>query len=207
VNNTKTDKRIEALLPFIDMIQDEPLRICCGRLLDAEAYELLEIAPAALSWHHNYEGGLLNHTAEVTRIAVESIGHQVCNQDVIIASALWHDIGKLWEYELKFAREKDLPAKFLKISEDDKGIVRHWVTGQYYRRIYHIQGSAMEFYHQARMFTVNPRLIDDVAHCILAHHGPVKEWGSPVEPQSLEALIVHHADMLSSKFGPTMRRP
>jgi 3'-5' exoribonuclease len=41
-----------------------------------------------------------------------------------------------------------------------------------------------------------------VIHCILSHHGR-KDWGSPVEPATLEALVLHQADMLSAKFGAT----
>ena len=35
-------------------------------------------------------------------------------------------------------------------------------------------------------------------HIILAHHG-TKEWGSPVEPAIIEAVIVHHVDNLDAK--------
>ena len=38
---------------------------------------------------------------------------------------------------------------------------------------------------------------------ILAHHGPVREWGSPEAPRTLEALIPHQADMLSASYGAT----
>jgi 3'-5' exoribonuclease len=35
---------------------------------------------------------------------------------------------------------------------------------------------------------------------MLAHHGR-KEWGSPVEPATNEAWILHAADMMSSREG------
>ena len=34
-------------------------------------------------------------------------------------------------------------------------------------------------------------------HAILAHHGKL-EYGSPVLPMTLEALVVHHADQMDS---------
>jgi 3'-5' exoribonuclease len=40
-----------------------------------------------------------------------------------------------------------------------------------------------------------------IEHAILAHHGR-QEWGSPVEPVTAEAYILHYADMLSVRFGP-----
>jgi 23S rRNA maturation-related 3'-5' exoribonuclease YhaM len=35
--------------------------------------------------------------------------------------------------------------------------------------------------------------MDDLLHIILAHH--TKEYGSPVNPATIEALIVHQADL------------
>lgn len=32
-------------------------------------------------------------------------------------------------------------------------------------------------------------------HIILSHHGRL-EWGSPVEPTTIEAIIVHHVDKM-----------
>ena len=51
---------------------------------------------------------------------------------------------------------------------------------------------------------VNPDLMEEVSHVILAHHGRL-EWGSPIEPQTPEALIVHQADMLSAYFTNTKK--
>ena len=39
----------------------------------------------------------------------------------------------------------------------------------------------------------------DLQHIILAHHG-AKEFGSPVCPATIEALIVHLADMAEAKL-------
>ncbi len=194
----------------VELIQDEALRNTCKALWLDERFRDMDLTPAALSWHHNYEGGLIAHTGEVTRIAVNAAEKSIIkvNLDVLVAAAVWHDVAKIQEYELCFASNReDLPAKHLEISVDDLGSIRYWKTGEFYKRIYHISGSAMEFHHYAMKHGVDELLARKVEHCILAHHGPVKDWGSPVEPQSLEALILHHADMVSSKFGPAMRKP
>lgn len=200
----------EKLQPFVDMIDDPALNRTCELLWLDERFKDLDLAPAALTWHHNYEGGLLAHTAEVAHFAEYSgnIDHIAnVDWDVLMAAALWHDVAKIHEYECRMDVREKLPEKHLEIREEPNGMVRYWVTGEFYKRIYHISGSAMEFHHHAIKNGVDVETMREVEHCILAHHGPVKDWGSPVEPQSLEALIVHHADMLSSKFGPTMRRP
>lgn len=200
----------EALQPFVDMIDNPELYKTCELLWLDERFQALDLSPAALTWHHNYEGGLLAHTAEVASFAehaanVDRIAR--VNYDVLMAAALWHDVAKIHEYECRMDVREKLPAKHLEIREEPDGMVRYWVTSQYYRRIYHISGSAMEFHHNAMKNGVDFETAAKVEHCILAHHGPVKDWGSPVEPQSIEALILHHADMLSSKFGPAMRKP
>lgn len=59
----------------------------------------------------------------------------------------------------------------------------------------HIATSAIEFSRHGYNHAV--------VHCILAHHGPVREWGSPEAPKTLEALILHQADMLSASYGAT----
>ena len=46
--------------------------------------------------------------------------------------------------------------------------------------------------------TIPAELVNQVGHCILAHHGH-KEWGSPVEPITTEARILHFADDLSAR--------
>jgi 3'-5' exoribonuclease len=48
------------------------------------------------------------------------------------------------------------------------------------------------------LFPENKKLL--VKHLVLAHHGKL-EYGSPVMPQTLEALIVHYIDDLDSKVN------
>ena len=47
---------------------------------------------------------------------------------------------------------------------------------------------------------VGQEFIDEVLHCIAAHHGRI-EWGSYKEIQSVEAHILSSADHISSRFG------
>jgi 3'-5' exoribonuclease len=41
--------------------------------------------------------------------------------------------------------------------------------------------------------------VERLTHAILAHHGR-KEWGAPVEPQTVEAWLVHLADLAESRL-------
>ena len=47
-----------------------------------------------------------------------------------------------------------------------------------------------------------PKKIENaIKHIILSHHGEI-EWGSPVQPAFLEAVIVHFSDLIDSKIQP-----
>ena len=39
----------------------------------------------------------------------------------------------------------------------------------------------------------------ELLHIISAHHG-LKKWGSPVNPATIEALLVHHLDNMHAQF-------
>lgn len=178
----------------IRKIKNGNLQSSCVRILEDEKFF---IWPASLGFHHAYEGGLVLHTLEATNIAEEmaSGGHiQKPNLDVILAACLWHDFLKTEEYVLADSpiegqRSLQHGAKFFV-----KGVGQD--SGHS-----HIINGAEEFRKEAEQNGVDPDLIGQVEHCILSHHGFIKEWGSPIAPNTLEALIVHQADMLSAKFG------
>ena len=50
--------------------------------------------------HHNYIGGLVVHTWECLEMAqvILSKAKKYLNQDEVLAAAILHDIGKIWEY-------------------------------------------------------------------------------------------------------------
>src|SRR5207342_256219 len=56
---------------------------------------------AARSYHHARRGGLVEHTAQMMRLA-RAIAplYPALNLDLLIAGILFHDSGKLWENQL-----------------------------------------------------------------------------------------------------------
>lgn len=128
--------------------------------------------------HHMYNGGLAVHTAEVVQNALNAC---VCNADlrVLLTAAIWHDYAKVLDY----TRHGDV-----------------MVNAPYKKLINHVQGSAIEFAVWVKDLDITEEFEVAVTHCILSHHG-CKEWGSQVEPQSIEANILHFADMMSMQFG------
>lgn len=159
---------------LIGQIADPELHATCEWLTDCPRFA---VWPAARSYHHTYRGGLLAHTVEVATIALgmaELIPD--VNRDVLLTAALWHDWGKVREYQ------PDGMGGY----ESALGSAAHIPIG------------ADKF---SEVYTGDP---EPVRHCILAHHGRV-DWGSPVAPATREALILHQADMLSAFYGETRK--
>lgn len=152
--------------------------------------ENLRKCPAAVKVHHAFQGGLLVHMGEVlqlckTYIETTSDRYGFINRDVVYAGAILHDIGKINTYsfsELGVAQQ----------------LKSEHIIGHIFYAMYLVQytASCKPWFDCFK----DGGFIDEVLHCIAAHHG-TREWGSIVEPQSLEAGIVSRMDYLSSRNG------
>lgn len=161
-------------------ISNEAVRSAAKRVVDDPFFAQW---PASGDKHHCYPGALSVHTAEVMEIAMrtaQSMSLQPVNYDVIRAAVIFHDVMKI--------RDR-------RRTEDGK-----FENTDYKKRIYHIAGSYAAWVDQANRWSVPEELQDAIGHCILSHHGR-PEWGSAIEPQTVEAQIVHGADMLSALYG------
>lgn len=137
--------------------------------------------------HHRYKGGLMVHTAEVLEIAIQMAAstsiYEKVNINVLIPAVIFHDSMKVREYDSKGTK-----CPYANLIGHISGSYQNWVS-----TISHYNG-------------MDQNLIDQVGHCILAHHGRM-EWGSIIEPQTAEAYILHYADMLSAKYGKNKEFP
>lgn len=155
--------------------------VACLKDID---FKVLITCPAATKMHHNYQGGLVVHTAEVFSIAnaiAQALPYkQFINHDIIRASAALHDIGKTVTYFLN-----DLGMADRRTSEN--------TIGHLYYGMRMVEGTAK---HQV----LDEQYLHEILHNIAAHHGTA-ELGTIKEPKSLEAIIVHQADYISAKAG------
>lgn len=139
-----------------------------------------ERTPGSVKGHHSQLGGLLLHVFEVASIA-KHIARTVrgANPDLAVAGALLHDVGKVDAYCV-------LPEGFAHTSSGM--LLGHVTLGalMFDRRVTAAQVP----------FTTAQR--DEMLHFILSHHGSL-EFGSPVQPMTPEAEIVHWADESSAK--------
>ncbi len=147
-------------------------------------------SPAARRHHHNYRGGLIEHTLEVWKLAdATSRAHSgPFDRELLLCGAALHDIGKVRTYSLT------------------AGISERTELGELLDHIF-ISGSMISnLWDSAVRPVVPPDKADEAArlkglllHIILSHHGRY-EWGSPVVPRTPEALLVHFCDQISSSL-------
>ena len=134
---------------------------------------------AAKTIHHGFVGGLLEHTISVAKICdYMSRNYPVINRDLLIAAAVFHDIGKV--NELSAFPENDYT--------DEGQLLGHIVIGV------EMIGS-----HINEINGFPAKLASELKHCILAHHGEY-EYGSPKKPAFIEALALNLADNMDAKL-------
>lgn len=168
------------LLHYINEIEDDALRAMVQEVITQQFLQEFYDAPAAFSKHHNYLGGLLEHSVSVAWLATHMAVNQkkVVNRDLIIAGALLHDTGKIQAYDW---------SGFSIVYSLDGKMIDHIPLGVMILKPY------IDKYLQ-------PDIAQHLLHIIVSHHG-LKEWGSPVEPSTQEAKIVHLADLVDARLS------
>ena len=178
---------------LIDRYIEHPaLRALVENILD-EHDSLFSRMPAAQNFHHSYTSGLLEHVWSMTRIAGFLADHYAkyydqlnppLNRGLIVAAAILHDIGKLRELEYH-----PVEAKYTK----EGCLIGHILMG---RDMVREAAKKIEGFPD--------ELLLNLEHAILAHHGK-REFGSPVVPQTVEALLVSYVDDLDAKMNIMVR--
>lgn len=175
--NTMYDR----LLSYIEKIENPYIKklVCAFFIEDRDFIKQFKSYTAAKNIHHNYRGGLLEHTLSVVEISDFLCGrYQNVNRDIVYATALFHDIGKI----------KELSALPVNDYTDDGQLIGHLIMGM------EMVSKKIE---EIEDFPENiARLIK---HSILSHHGEL-EYGSPKVPQTVEAMILHCADNTDAKI-------
>lgn len=166
------------LQALIGRVHDPSVRDLLVRITTEHA-ERLRIWPAAQTIHHAYRSGFLEHILSVARGALVLGEAYGANADLLIAGAILHDIGKL--QELQYDRATSYSREGNLVGHIALGIimVRAAITG------------IPDFPDVLRT---------QVEHLVVSHHGH-KEFGSPVEPKTIEALILSAADDLDAKIN------
>ncbi len=137
--------------------------------------------PGSICGHHAYVGGLLEHTVGVATLCLGlADAYPFADRDLLVTAALLHDIGRI--EELVFDTS---------VGPTERGrLIGHVVLGE---RL--VSGALIRSDPP-----VDLDLATRLSHALLSHHGAPGP-GSPVQPCTLDALLLHHADSLDAVAG------
>ncbi len=156
--------------------------------------DLLRKMPAAQSMHHNYTSGLLEHVWSMSRVGEVLVEHYgmyyrdlnpPLDKGIVIAAIILHDIGKLRELSYH-----PVEARYTK----EGCLVGHVLMG---RDLVRETAKSIDGYPEEDLLLLE--------HAILAHHGK-REFGAPILPQTIEALLVSYIDDLDAKMNVAARQ-
>jgi 3'-5' exoribonuclease len=162
-------------------------------------YQTFQTWPAAKMYHHARIGGLLEHSLEVARIALEIAapiwdgfspydptaivyGNRIrrwptVDVGLLLAAALLHDVGKMDEFAVEAS-----------ILYSDLG----HSLGHIHLGLFLVRDACnichLDTFDSARLL-----------HCIASHHG-VPDYGSTIRPMTAEAIVLNQADELSAQL-------
>ena len=156
---------------------DDLKRIVCTILENNK--EFLMTIPAAKSMHHDYIGGLLEHSCEVLETAKKLSEIYPCHNELLYAAAIIHDIAKIKEFD-----------------QGPLGLVGDYTSRG--KLIGHVTLGMSYIESICQQLNINGEIKYLLQHMILSHHGK-PEYGSPVHPMFIEAMLLHECDVLSAK--------
>lgn len=181
VSRYNNDQMYKELLGLIDSLGNSYIKtLLQAFFVEDEAFiKKFRRSSAAKTMHHGFVGGLLEHTLSVTKLCdYYCTRYPLLKRDLLLAAAMFHDIGKT--RELSLFPENDYT--------DDGQLLGHIVIGceMLDEKIRNIAGFP-------------PVLASELKHCILAHHGEY-EYGSPKKPALFEAVALNMADNTDAKL-------
>lgn len=172
---------MKELMGFIGSVKNPYLHELLEALFikDEAFLKAFKQSSAAKTVHHGFVGGLLQHTLAVTKLCdFYCTQYPILNRDLLLTSAICHDIGKTKEISLFPMNDYTEDGQFL----------GHIVIGA---------EMVGEKIRQIDGFPV--LLANELKHCILSHHGEL-EFGSPKKPAIVEAVALCYADNTDAKI-------
>ncbi|MBU0982271.1 MAG: HD domain-containing protein [candidate division Zixibacteria bacterium] len=178
-------QRQARLLSLRDKIENTYIRSLVDSFFEDEAFmDAFLTSAAGKLWHHATVGGLSEHTANVTELALRvSDGYPFLNKDYLIFGGLFHDAGKIATYSMSTI-----------IDYTDEG-----------RLVGHICLMDNWMCERAKQIEGFPdSLLTKLRHMVLAHQGEL-QYATPVVPQMPEAFVLYYCDEIDSKMGAIER--
>jgi 3'-5' exoribonuclease len=170
------------LLDSMKLVRDVNCRELIDSFLGDEGFlEQFITSPGGVSVHHNYVGGLLEHTVNTIMQAALTADRNpaLLDKDMLLTGSFLHDIGKTREIYWEIAREYTTEGKLLG----------------------HIGIGLLMLEEKLSKFKGFPNDLSMLLkHMILSHHGDL-EYGSPVRPATPEAVVLHLIENTDAKIN------
>lgn len=178
-----TDKDREALAAELilvgEALENENLRDLFTLMVSDEGFwDAFCSAPAAKSMHHARIGGLLEHSVQCLRVARSLAELYPVDRDLFFFGMIFHDVGKVEELSW------------------GSGGFGYTTEGRLQGHV--VLGDRLVAGYIAQIPYFPKELALHISHILLAHQGEI-EYGSPEQPKTLEALLVHLIDNLDAR--------
>lgn len=152
---------------------------------DQELFDKYSRGIGGIKMHHNYIGGLLEHTIQIALLAIYSATDTFMfpelDKDLLIVGAIFHDIGKIEEY---------LYDKSFCMNEDE---VEHRYGGI----------SLLDMIIYKNNISISRDKVKKIKNIIMSHHG---EFGDKnIRFETPEAIVIHACDLLSSHVNGNLK--
>jgi 3'-5' exoribonuclease len=183
----------EFIVATTGAIADPRLYALCAAFIAQHGARFRHTA-GARTYHHARRGGLVEHTAQMMRVAVQLAPlYPDLNLDLLVAGVLFHDSGKLWE--------NHLPETGFTMGFDERGeLMGHISIGL---ELVNSLWRKLQSEENTRAWSaLNPSSEDvrmHLLHLIGAHHGE-PQFGSPVSPKTPEAMALNYIDNLDARM-------
>ena len=183
----------ETIESYAASIGDPRLRKLCLVFLQ-EFGDRMRRSAGARNYHHARRGGLVEHVAQMMRSgdAIAKV-YRDLNRDLLLTGVLFHDSGKLWE--------NCFPKDSFMMPYDVRGeLVGHVSIGvELVNRLWQRLKESADFSDWNLLAPDSESVRLHLIHLVASHHGE-KQFGSPVEPKTPEALTLHLIDNLDAKL-------
>jgi len=150
---------------------------------DIKLMQDFKVAPAAMTIHHAWIGGLLEHTLQLMKLADGMlVNYPRLNRDIVLIGLFIHDMGKVeelrWDRGFEYTREGNL------IGHIARGAM--WLEGK------------AKVAEKSLGEPLPDGFLTVMQHIVLSHHGQL-EHGAAKLPSTPEAIFVSQLDNLDAQ--------
>ena len=185
ITNQDIDEMFRFIINKINSVKNLYLKKLLDYFFKDETFiKKFKRAPAAMYMHHACIGGLLEHTWGILTICeTMKVLHPSLDNDLLVAGAVLHDIGKIKEFEV---------TSNIKVSEEGM-LLSHIFIGA------DMVSKAID-----KIEEFPEKMRNKILHIIISHHGEL-EYGALKKPEFPEAAAVALADQMDSQITQYIR--